>query len=511
MPDPKGPDSPDSLGVHGRVEGVTRIGPRALLIGLLVIGALVGGVLYGLNSGKQTQQAQVAQLPPTAAPQVTDEAHFGEDVPIVETPPPETAPPPVLLPPSPPPANTPAPAATLAAVSVIPTGPSPAQVAEQKRAEEERQRELDEEKARADALKTAQLSPIFVASGGGGGGGFSGNGGGGSAPSGSNGESRSTGGGAPGSAGATGGGAPGSAGATGGSAPGGASGGGGSAGGGSFGGSGGGGGTGGGAAGASSAGGGGAAAGGAGGGAGGAGGTSSQSAFLSGPTGQFAAPAYLPEGTRNNLQASRYAPSTIFELLAGAVVPAELVTGIDSEVPGLVTGQVREDVYDTKSGKYLLIPKGTRLIGVYQAVAGYGSSRVLVAWQRLIFPDTSSIDLLNMTGADVQGGGGLGGKVDNHTGQLIFGTLLSSILSAGLALSQPTTTAVATTTGGTVAVPSQGALAAQAIGAQLTTTTQGLINKTLNQPPTVYVPKGYPFLVIVDRDIVFPGPYGPSL
>jgi type IV secretion system protein VirB10 len=463
---------------------------------VLIIVALVGGVLYGLNSGKQTQQAQIQSLPPTAAPQVTDQAHFGEDVPIVETPPPETAPPPVLLPPSPPPANTPAPA-TAAPASILPTGPSPAQVAEEKRADAERQRELDEEKARADALHTAQLSPIFVSSGGGGSGGFSGNGGGGNAPSGSNGESRATGGGAPGSAGATGGGAPGSAGATGGGAPGGAgAAGGGGAGSGGSAGAGGGGGTGGGAAGAASAGG--AAAPGA-------------ATFLSGPTGQFAPPAYLPEGTRNNLQASRYAPSTIFELLAGAVIPAELVTGIDSEVPGLVTGQVREDVYDTKSGKYLLIPKGTRLIGVYQAVAGYGSSRVLVAWQRLIFPDTSSIDLLNMTGADVQGGGGLGGKVDNHTGQLIFGTLLSSILSAGLALSQPTTTAVATTTGGTVAVPSQGALAAQAIGAQLTTTTQGLINKTLNQPPTVYVPKGYPFLVIVDRDIVFPGPYGPSL
>ena len=149
MPDPKGPDSPDSLGVHGRVEGVTRIGPRALLIGVLIIVALVGGVLYGLNSGKQTQQAQIQSLPPTAAPQVTDQAHFGEDVPIVETPPPETAPPPVLLPPSPPPANTPAPA-TAAPASILPTGPSPAQVAEEKRADAERQRELDEEKARAE-------------------------------------------------------------------------------------------------------------------------------------------------------------------------------------------------------------------------------------------------------------------------------------------------------------------------------------------------------------------------
>jgi len=116
-----------------------------------------------------------------------------------------------------------------------------------------------------------------------------------------------------------------------------------------------------------------------------------------------------------------------------------------------------------------------------------------------------------MSGADVQGGGGLGGRVDNHTGTLILGTLLTSILSAGLALSTPTTSNVASTSVGTVAVPSQGALAAQAVGANLTQTTQQLIQKTLNQPPTIYIPKGYPFLVVVDRDMVFPGPYGPSL
>jgi type IV secretory pathway VirB10-like protein len=235
---------------------------------------------------------------------------------------------------------------------------------------------------------------------------------------------------------------------------------------------------------------------------------------LNGPTGQYAPSSstyQLAHTHDNDLKASRYASTTIFELLAGAVIPAELVTGIDSELPGLVTGQVREDVYDTKSGRYLLIPKGSRLIGVYQNSSGYGGSRVLVAWQRIIFPDTSSIDLLNMTGNDVQGGAGLGGKVDNHTGTLIFGTLLSSILAAGLALSQPTTTAVATTTNGVVAVPSQGQLAAQSVGQQLGQTTQGLIQKTLNEPPVVYIPKGYPFLVIVDRDMVFPGPYGPSL
>jgi len=493
--DPKGPQSPDNLGVHGRVEGVTRIGARAIILGVIVLGVLVAGIVYGLNSGKQSQQAQNTTLPPVAPVQQTAGPHFGEDVPIVETPPPDTPPPAVLLPPSPPPLAS----ETTTPAAVASTGPSAAELAEEKRLDAERQRELDEEKARQDDLKRANEAPILAAVGNGSGGGFSGNG--------SSGPGSTRTGGGTGAVNASGtvagpNGAGGQAGPNGATGPGGATG----------------------AAGAAGAGG--------AGGAGGPGGAAAQGAgaqqtplptsgsqnttlaFLNGPTGQFAAAPYsLPQsGPRdNNLPANRYAASTIFELLAGAVIPAELVTGIDSDEPGLVTGQVREDVYDTKSGKYLLIPKGARLIGVYQSGGGYGNSRVLVAWQRLIFPDTSSIDLLAMTGADVQGGGGLGGKVDAHTGQLIFGTLLSSVLAAGLALSQPTTTTVATTTSGTVAVPSQGALAAQGVGAQLTSTTQGLIQKTLNQPPTIYIPKGYPFLVIVDRDMVFPGPYGPSL
>jgi type IV secretory pathway VirB10-like protein len=492
--DPSGPQSPDQLGVHGRVEGVTRIGGRAIFLGILILAALIGGIIYGLNGGKSQQQAAAPPTPPVAPPPpVAAGPHFGADVPIVETPPPETPPPAVLLPPSAPPLNETSPT-PVGGPNALPSGPSPAEIAEEKRLEEERQRELDAEKAREDELKRANQAPILLAGvGNGSGGGYSGGGGapatltigpaGPSGPSGASGASGAT-----GPAGAAG--SP--AGATG-FAPG----------------------AGGAAAGAP-----GAAAGGAPGGAPGGAGAAPSSptpnpglAYLAGPTGQFASTAYtLQSGlnSRNNLQASRYAPATIFELLAGSVMPAELITGIDSEQPGLVTGQIREDVYDSKSGKFLLIPKGSRLIGVYSNGGSYGTSRVQVAWQRLIFPDTSSIDLLQMSGADVQGGGGLGGKVDNHTGQLIFSTLLSSVLAAGLALSQPTTTVVSSTTG-TVAVPSQGALAAQGVASQLTQTTQGLIQKSLNQAPTVYVPKGYPFLVIVDRDMIFPGPYGPSL
>jgi type IV secretion system protein VirB10 len=490
--DPSGPQSPDQLGVHGRVEGVTRIGGRAIFLGILILAALIGGIIYGLNGNKSSQQAAAPPTPPVAPPPpVAQGPHFGADVPIVETPPPETPPPAVLLPPSAPPLNEASATPPGGGPNVAPSGPSAAEIAEEKRLDAERQRELDAEKAREDELRRANQAPILLAGvGNGSGGGFTGGPGpatllasagapgttgaagttGASGPSGPSGPAGAAGaagssGSAPGAAGA----APGAGGGAAGAAPGGAT--------------------------AAS------------------GPTPNPAlAYLAGPTGQFASTAYnLQSGaySHNNLPSSRYAPATIFELLAGSVMPAELITGIDSEQPGLVTGQIREDVYDSKSGRYLLIPKGSRLIGVYSNGGSYGTSRVQVAWQRLIFPDTSSIDLLQMSGADVQGGGGLGGKVDNHTGTLIIGTLLSSVLAAGLALSQPTTTVVSTTQG-TVAVPSQGALAAQGVGQQLTQTTQGLIQKNLNQPPTVYVPRGYPFLVVVDRDMIFPGPYGPS-
>ena len=162
MSDPRGPKSPDELGVHGRVEGVTRIGPRALLLGLVIAAVVVGGILFGLNSGKQNQSPQqtAAVLPtPLQAAQTAPPA-FLNNVPVVETPPPETPPPAVLLPPSAPPL---AQASPTAAAGTAPSTPSPAEVAEDKRLEEERQRELDEEKARQDELKRANQAPILLA------------------------------------------------------------------------------------------------------------------------------------------------------------------------------------------------------------------------------------------------------------------------------------------------------------------------------------------------------------
>jgi type IV secretion system protein TrbI len=227
--------------------------------------------------------------------------------------------------------------------------------------------------------------------------------------------------------------------------------------------------------------------------------------FLDGPTGQYRvnpANVVLPQGgnPKDFLQAQRFAPISRYEITASSVIPADLITAIDSSEPGLITAQVREDVYDTKTGRYMLIPRGSRLVGVYKSDLEYGQTRVLVAWQRLIFPDTTSIDLLNMSGADVQGGAGFGGTVDNHYGKIFTAALLTSVMAAGLQLSQPQQ-------GSIYLMPSSGQLAAQAVGQQLAQTGMSIVNKNVNIPPTVHVAPGYPFLVVVDRDIVLPGPY----
>jgi type IV secretion system protein VirB10 len=177
-----------------------------------------------------------------------------------------------------------------------------------------------------------------------------------------------------------------------------------------------------------------------------------------------------------------------------------MITAIDSELPGLISAQVRENVYDSKTGRYLLIPKGSRLIGLYKNDVAYGQSRVLVAWGRLIFPDTTSIDLQNMSGADVEGGAGVAGTVDNHYGKIFGAAILTSILAAGVQLASPQNSSILT-------APSSGQVVGQAVGQQIASVGTQILQKNLNVPPTLHIPKGYPFIVVVDRDIVFSGPY----
>jgi type IV secretion system protein VirB10 len=121
------------------------------------------------------------------------------------------------------------------------------------------------------------------------------------------------------------------------------------------------------------------------------------------------------------------APASPYVLQAGSIIPAALLTGLRSDLPGLVTAQVTEDVYDTPTGRFLLIPQGARLIGQYDAQISFGQSRALLVWNRLIMPNGRSIVLERQPGADTQGYAGVEDQVDNHWGMLFEGAVLSTV------------------------------------------------------------------------------------
>lgn len=124
-----------------------------------------------------------------------------------------------------------------------------------------------------------------------------------------------------------------------------------------------------------------------------------------------------------------------YQVMAGSVIAASMVTGINSDLPGLVVAQVTENIFDTVSGKYLLIPQGARLIGSYDSVVAYGQSRALLVWQRIVLPDGSSVQIENLPAADASGYSGLADKVDFHTWRLLKGVALSTLLGVGTELS----------------------------------------------------------------------------
>lgn len=127
-------------------------------------------------------------------------------------------------------------------------------------------------------------------------------------------------------------------------------------------------------------------------------------------------------------------PVSPWTLHAGSIIPASLITGLNSDLPGLVTAQVTENVYDSVTGKALLVPQGSRLIGSYDSVVAFGQSRALVVWQRIILPDGSSIRIDNVPATDTEGYAGLSDRIDRHTWQLLKGVALSTLLGVGTEL-----------------------------------------------------------------------------
>jgi type IV secretion system protein VirB10 len=131
------------------------------------------------------------------------------------------------------------------------------------------------------------------------------------------------------------------------------------------------------------------------------------------------------------LSARLQAKASPYVVQAGTVIPAALITGIRSDLPGQITAQVTEAVYDSPTGQYLLIPQGAKLIGQYDSSVAFGQSRILLVWTRLIMPDGTSIVLERQPGADTEGYAGLEDEVDKHWGMLFKAAILSTLLSVG--------------------------------------------------------------------------------
>jgi type IV secretion system protein VirB10 len=202
------------------------------------------------------------------------------------------------------------------------------------------------------------------------------------------------------------------------------------------------------------------------------------------------------------LGASLRAPVSPYEIKAGTIIPAVLLSAVNSDLPGQVLGQVREAVYDTDTGQHLLVPQGTRLVGLYDHHIIYGQERVLITWKRLILPNGSSLSLRDgMPGTDALGAAGFHDQVNNHYLRIFGNALLLSVISAGVQLSQTPDF------GRGFQGPTAGNVLGAAVGQQLGSTASEFVRRGMTIAPTLEVRPGYAFNVLVTQDVVFPGPY----
>lgn len=200
------------------------------------------------------------------------------------------------------------------------------------------------------------------------------------------------------------------------------------------------------------------------------------------------------------LKETRQSPISKYELKMGWKIPAFLIDGINSDLPGQVCAQVRENVYDSATGMHLLIPQGAKVCGTYDSQIAVGQKRILMAWNRIMFDDGSTLALAGMPGADQAGYAGFDAEVDNHYFKVFTSALMMSVISAGIQLSQPQQSSQ----GGQ---PTASQTAAAAVGQQVGQVASGLIQRDLKIQPTLTQEPGYRFNIQVTRDIAFSKPY----
>jgi type IV secretory pathway VirB10-like protein len=190
-----------------------------------------------------------------------------------------------------------------------------------------------------------------------------------------------------------------------------------------------------------------------------------------------------------------------YTLQAGTMIPAVLVTEVNSDLPGDVLAQVSRDVYDSRSQRTLLLPKGAKLLGRYHDQIGVGQDRLLLAWTRVILPDGRSMTLPGLPTTDQAGAGGIADQVDRHASRMFGTAALLSLIGAGVQLSQPQGGY------GPWGAPSAGQVAAGAVGQQLAGVATQLLQRDLDVQPTIRIRQGMPFNVFLNADLTFPGPY----
>lgn len=181
-----------------------------------------------------------------------------------------------------------------------------------------------------------------------------------------------------------------------------------------------------------------------------------------------------------------------YEVKAGTVIPGILITGMNSDLPGQIIAQVSQNVYDSPTGRYLLIPQGTKLIGTYNSAVTYGQKRAMVAWERLIYPNGSSISI-NFAGVDQAGYTGLKDKVSNHYGRIFGQAALISMFSAAGQIA---------TNDDDSSNKSSGETLSEELGRQWSQTGQELIRKNMNIAPTIKIRPGYKLNVMVSKDMI---------
>jgi type IV secretory pathway VirB10-like protein len=183
-------------------------------------------------------------------------------------------------------------------------------------------------------------------------------------------------------------------------------------------------------------------------------------------------------------------PVSPYQVMAGSIIAASLITGINSDLPGLVVAQVTENVYDTVTGRALLIPQGSRLIGTYDSVVAFGQSRALLVWRRIVLPDGSSVEIDNLPATDAAGYAGLEDEIDRHSWALLKGVALSTLLGVGTQLS--------------IGSNQSDLLRAVRESTQQNAASAGrsITEKNLNIQPTITIRPGFPLRVIVHKDLI---------